>query len=128
MLDDFKLVVFTNNAHKLQEMREILDGLSYSVQGYREVFDRDIDVVEDGLTFQENAIKKVHALPDIPNAYFLAEDSGLEIDALNGRPGVYSARYGGDVSFQEKCANFESVISENNLSKSIFKLLNRLSN
>lgn len=103
MCDDFKFIVFTNNANKLQEIREILAGLSYAVLGYRDVFDHDIEVEEDGLTFQDNAIKKVQALPDVPGAFFLAEDSGLEIDALNGRPGVFSARYGGDVSFQEKC-------------------------
>jgi len=98
-----KLVVFTNNAHKLQEIRDILSGFPGDVSGYLDVFHNEIDVIEDGLTFESNARKKVEALPMLPDMYFLADDSGLEVTALDNRPGVLSARYGGDCSHQEKC-------------------------
>ncbi len=98
-----RLVVFTNNANKLQEIREILSDFPGEVLGYRDVFPAEVDVVEDGLTFAENVIKKVNALPSLPDTYYLADDSGMEVDALDNRPGVFSARYGGDISMEDKC-------------------------
>ncbi len=81
-----------------------MTGMPVEVCLYQEVVGDPIDVVEDGNTFEENARKKVMAMPAVPGVIFLADDSGLCVDALNGRPGVLSARYGGEhASFAEKC-------------------------
>lgn len=90
-----KLIIASNNAHKVGEIREILHDDFPEMATLREA-GLDIDVVEDGTTFAENAVKKaeeVLAASGFPAA--LADDSGLIVDALNGAPGVYSARYAG---------------------------------
>ena len=69
----------------------------------------DVDIVEDGTTFEENALIKAKAVMEVTGALTLADDSGLEIDALNGEPGIYSSRYlGEDTSYVKK----NSVILE----------------
>lgn len=90
-----KLVIATRNAHKLEEIREIFDFQSLEVLS---AFDfPDIpDVVEDGDTFEANAIKKAVEIAKATNCWAMADDSGLEVDALGGAPGVYSARYAGE--------------------------------
>lgn len=90
------IVVFTNNKNKLKEIKEIFNTLDVAVFGYREIFDEEVDVEETGLTFEENALLKVHALPSKQECIYLADDSGIEADCLNGAPGVYSARYAGN--------------------------------
>ena len=65
------------------------------------MFRDPVEVLEDGDTFEENAIKKVNALPDHPNYIYLAEDSGIEVDHLDGAPGIYSARYAGPNATRE---------------------------
>ncbi|HBA85442.1 MAG TPA: non-canonical purine NTP pyrophosphatase [Verrucomicrobia bacterium] len=90
-----KLVLATRNKHKLQEIREIfrLPGLELvSALDFPELE----DVVEDGATFEANAVKKAVSLTQATGFWSLADDSGLEVDALNGAPGVYSARYAGE--------------------------------
>jgi XTP/dITP diphosphohydrolase len=92
---DMKLVIATRNKHKLEEIRSILSvpGLEIvSALDYPEV----PDVVEDGTTFEANAIKKAVTLAKATGLWALADDSGLEVDALGGKPGVYSARYAGE--------------------------------
>ena len=89
------LVLFTNNSHKVHEIKTILNLENVHVISYRDVFKDPVDVVEDGDTFEENAILKVNALPDHPDYIYLAEDSGIEVEHLNGGPGIYSARYAG---------------------------------
>ena len=91
-----KLILATNNAHKMREIFEIL-GSDYPDMMTLKQAGLDIDVVEDGMTFQENAIKKAEEIrlaSGFPAA--LADDSGLIVDALGGAPGVYSARYAGE--------------------------------
>ena len=91
-----KLILATNNAHKMREIFEILGADFPDMQTLKQA-GLEIDVVEDGDTFQANAIKKaeeVLRLSGFPAA--LADDSGLIVDALNGAPGVYSARYAGE--------------------------------
>ena len=91
-----KLILATNNAHKMREIFEIL-GSDYPDMMTLKQAGLEIDVVEDGMTFQENAIKKAEEVlkaSDFPAA--LADDSGIIVDALNGAPGVYSARYAGE--------------------------------
>ncbi|MCK5128870.1 MAG: XTP/dITP diphosphatase [Clostridiales bacterium] len=89
-----KLVIASNNKHKIVEIKKILQDdfdeiLSMSEAGL------DEDIEETGITFKENALIKAHYVSDKLNCVALADDSGLEVDALDCRPGVYSARYCG---------------------------------
>ena len=89
-----KLVLASKNEKKLRELRDIL-----SAQGVEVVTEADVgvdvDVEETGTTFEENAFLKAHAVMQASGLPAVADDSGLCVDALNGAPGVYSARYGG---------------------------------
>lgn len=97
-----RLIFATKNKHKMIEIKEILSGIPYEVVSMEEI-GVDIDVVEDGLTFEENAIKKAVEIMKVTNSLVLADDSGLEIDFLNKEPGIYSARYlGVDTPYPEK--------------------------
>lgn len=90
-----KLIIASNNAHKITEIREIL-GASFPEMYTLKEAGLSIDVVEDGDTFAQNAVKKAEEVllaSGFPAA--LADDSGLMVDALSGAPGVYSARYAG---------------------------------
>jgi len=88
------LVVATRNAGKLKEIRRLLESRGIRVRGLEE-FPGAPDVVEDGETFAENAIKKAEAVAQFTSMPCLADDSGLVVDALQGRPGVHSARFSG---------------------------------
>ena len=89
-----KLVLASKNAHKLVEMKDILSQLGVEVVLESET-GVDVDVEETGATFEENAYLKAHAVMEASGLPAIADDSGLCVDALNGAPGVYSARYGG---------------------------------
>ena len=89
-----KLVLASKNAHKLVEMRDILSQLGVEVVLESDV-GVDVDVEETGATFEENAFLKARAVMEASGLPAIADDSGLCVDALNGAPGVYSARYGG---------------------------------
>ena len=88
-----KLVVATNNTHKLDEIRDLL-GLGWLVLGAGDVAP-GVTWEETGLTFLENARIKIAALRPFTNDAILADDSGLSVDALDGHPGVFSSSYGG---------------------------------
>lgn len=99
-----RCVVFSNNKKKLRELQDILSEKELSVFPYTEILGKTIDVVEDGNTFAKNAAKKVNALAELVDDIVVADDSGLEVDCLNGRPGVFSARFGGEsLSDIERC-------------------------
>lgn len=87
-----KVVMATNNANKLREVREILSPLGIEVISQKEA-GADVEADETGDTFKENAIIKAQAVLDLVEYPVIADDSGLCVDALDGRPGVYSARY-----------------------------------
>src|SRR5215831_3763326 len=89
-----RLVVATTNPHKLQEFREIFAELPFVVIGPDEVGLR-VAVEEIGTTFVQNAVLKALAYADASGLLALADDSGLEIDALGGEPGIYSSRWAG---------------------------------
>lgn len=93
-----KLVLASNNAHKLEELRAMLSKLNMEVISQREA-GISIEPVEDGQTFEENSYIKAKTIMDACGLPTIADDSGLMVDALDGAPGVYSARFGG-----EKCA------------------------
>jgi XTP/dITP diphosphohydrolase len=88
-----RLVVATSNRGKLEELRALLAALPIEVLSIHDVLGEAPNVVEDGETFAENAIKKARAVADATLMMALADDSGLEVDALEGRPGVRSARF-----------------------------------
>ena len=90
-----KLVLASKNEKKLRELRDIL-----SAQGVEVVLESDagvdVEVEETGATFDENSLLKARAVMEAAGLPAIADDSGLSVDALNGAPGVYSARYGGE--------------------------------
>src|SRR5215204_7305507 len=88
-----KLLIATNNPGKVQELHELLQGMAIELVTPSQI-GLDLDVLEDGLTYAENAAKKAVAFAKASNLISLADDSGLEVDALDGEPGLYSARYG----------------------------------
>lgn len=89
-----KVIFATKNKGKMKEIREILSDLDVEILSMEEA-GIDVDVVEDGETFEENAIKKATEIMALSKSIVLADDSGLEVDYINKEPGVYSARYGG---------------------------------
>lgn len=90
-----RLIVATNNKHKAQEIKDMLAGLEFEVLSLSDI-GIDIDIEENGSTYAENALIKAMALRDLTDGWILADDSGLEIDALDRAPGIYSARYLGE--------------------------------
>ena len=103
-----RLLFATNNEHKLREIREIA-GNDFEILGLKDVgFEGDIPETQD--TIEGNAIQKARYIFDKVHLDCFADDTGLEIDALDGRPGVYSARYAGEgCSFDD---NIEKVLLE----------------
>ena len=100
-----KIIFATGNEGKMREIREILSDLDAEVLSLKDA-GIHADIVEDGTTFEENAIIKAKAISEMTGEIVLADDSGLEIDYLNKEPGVYSARYmGEDTSYHIKNAN-----------------------
>lgn len=100
-----KIIFATGNQDKMREIREIYRDLGYEILSMKEA-GIDVDIVEDGETFEENALIKAKAIAACCDAIVFADDSGLEIDYLNKEPGVYSARYmGEDTSYDIKNAN-----------------------
>ncbi len=98
------LIFATKNEGKMKEIREILSDVPYKVQSMSEA-GIDIDVIEDGDTFEANALKKATEICQVSKCIVLADDSGLEIDYFDKAPGVYSARYlGKDTPYSEKNA------------------------
>ena len=89
-----KMILASNNAHKMSEMRAILADLGVELMSQREA-GCDFEVEETGTTFEENAYLKAIAVTNATGMPAIADDSGLEVDYLNGEPGVYSARYSG---------------------------------
>ena len=90
-----ELLVGTTNPGKLAEIEAALAGLPIRIKSLGS-FDTWPEIAEDGATFAENALKKARALAEFSGYLTLADDSGLEVDALDGAPGIYSARYSGE--------------------------------
>ena len=100
-----KIIFATGNKDKMREIREIMAGCEVEIKSMKEE-GISVDIVEDGKTFEENALIKARAVASATDAIVLADDSGLEIDYLNKEPGVYSARYmGEDTSYDIKNRN-----------------------
>ncbi len=97
-----KIIFATENQGKMREIREIMADMDAEILSMKEA-GIQADIVEDGATFEENAMIKAKAVSQYTDAVVLADDSGLEIDYLNKEPGIYSARYmGEDTSYDIK--------------------------
>ena len=112
-----KIIFATGNQDKMREIREILADMDVEVVSMKEA-GIHADIVEDGSTFEENAVITAKTICELTGEITLADDSGLEIDYLNKEPGIYSARYmGEDTSYDIKNANLlerlEGVPKEN---------------
>lgn len=112
-----ELILASNNAHKVEEIKSILDDykiLTLKDIGYYE------DIIEDGTTFEENALIKARTIAEYSGKAAIADDSGLSVALLDGRPGVYSARYSKEQTDEK---NIEKVLSELNGEKSEAKFV-----
>lgn len=90
-----KLIIASNNKNKIREIKEILSGKFSEILSLNEA-GISHETIEDGKTFLENARKKAKEIAEISGCFAIADDSGLCVDALDGAPGVYSARYSGE--------------------------------
>lgn len=109
------LLIGTTNLAKGRELAELLASHGFQIRTLQDV-DDPIDVVEDGNTFAANAQKKARELAQHLDSWVLADDSGLEVDALDGAPGIYSARYAGEAG--------GSATDEQNNAKLLVELAN----
>jgi XTP/dITP diphosphohydrolase len=96
-----KIVLATGNQHKLKEFQQILAADTIEIVP-QSSFPGCPEVVEDGSSFEENALKKARAIAAHTGCIAMADDSGLEVDALMGEPGIYSARYAGEPRSDER--------------------------
>jgi len=98
-----ELVVATRNHNKVIELVALLSDLGITIRTLDEFLDAP-DVVEDGDTCEANAVKKARVIAEFTGLPAVADDTGLEVDALGGRPGVYAARYAGeDATYEDNC-------------------------
>lgn len=106
-----KVILASNNKHKLEEIRKITAPLGYEVISQSEA-GCNFDVEETGTTFEENAVLKAKAVYEKMKMPVISDDSGLEVDYLNGAPGVYSHRYAGEnATDADRCAKLLSELS-----------------
>ena len=120
-----KLILSTDNKNKAKELREILKDLPLEILTKKEAGVENLQVVEDGDTLEHNSLKKARELAELVDHMVMADDSGLFVDALDGAPGVYSSRYGGEdgndslnnktllknLQGKERTATFRTVIA-----------------
>jgi XTP/dITP diphosphohydrolase len=98
-----ELVLATRNRHKGEELAALLSDLGVTIRTLDEFPDAP-EVVEDGDSCEANAIKKARAIAEFTGLPAVADDTGLEVDALGGRPGIYAARYAGeDATYEDNC-------------------------
>lgn len=106
------LLIATSNAHKVEEFKTMLEPLGYQVLSLLD-FDEVIDIEENGTTFEENAIIKAKTMYEKLHIPVISDDSGLAVNAMNGEPGVYSARFMGyDTSYEEKNKAIIEIVKE----------------
>ena len=97
-----EVVIATNNAHKLEEIGDILDDLDYKIYSLNDVNLGGIEIVEDGKTFEHNALIKARTIAKKTKMIAISDDSGLEVDAIGKKPGIYSARFAGENATDEE--------------------------
>ena len=99
----------TNNQKKLKEIQRILDSFGITAKTLKEL-DINVEIEENGTTFEENAVIKAKAIAEISGMPAISDDSGLEVDALNGAPGVYTARFAGEHATDDE--NIDKLLAE----------------
>ncbi|MET3697352.1 XTP/dITP diphosphohydrolase [Bacillus oleivorans] len=104
-----KVVIATQNKGKAKEFEDLFAPFHFEVVTLLDLPEK-LDIIEDGSTFEENAIKKAETISQKYNCFTIGDDSGLIVDFLNGRPGIYSARYAGEEKNDE--ANIQKVLQE----------------
>lgn len=104
-----EVVLATGNKGKVKEFAKLLEGVFGNIISLSDLGSPP-EVIEDGLTFRDNALKKAREIAGYSKKLTLADDSGLQVDALNGRPGVYSARFSGDGATDK--SNIEKLLAE----------------
>jgi len=110
--DKIEILIATKNIGKVRELEKLLEDLPFALRSLNE-FPEVPDVEETGATFEENAVLKAREYAKQTNLWALADDSGLEVAALNGAPGVFSARYAGEnASDEEKISKLLNEIEE----------------
>lgn len=97
-----KIVAATKNTGKLKELRYIMRDWPLEILSLDDVGLGDLEITETGTSFEENALQKARQVKEHTEYAVLSDDSGMCVDALNGEPGIYSARFGGDVPFSDK--------------------------
>ncbi|NIM18760.1 MAG: non-canonical purine NTP pyrophosphatase [Candidatus Latescibacteria bacterium] len=106
-----EIVLATHNPDKLREISDILSPVGFDLRALDE-FDGAPEAVEDGRTLEENALKKARAIRVFTGLSALADDTGLEVDALGGAPGVFSSRYAGEsASYEDNCRKLLDELS-----------------
>ena len=96
------IVISTGNAHKLEEIGAILKDLDYNIHSLKDVNLDNLDIEENGKTFEHNALIKARTVAKLTNMITIADDSGLEVDAIGKKPGIYSSRYAGENATDEE--------------------------
>jgi hypothetical protein len=112
-----ELILASNNAHKVEEIKNILE--DYKILTLKDINFFD-EIIEDGDTFEENALIKARTVAKYSGKASIADDSGLSVELLDGRPGVYSARYSNEQTDEK---NIEKVLQELNGNKSKAKFV-----
>ena len=98
-----EIIVASTNEGNIKEIRAMLSEIGIDVKSIKDVFEEEIEIEENGQTFQENALIKAQTICEMIDKPTLADDSGLEVDAMDGAPGIYSARFmGHDTSYDIK--------------------------
>lgn len=104
--------IATSNAHKVQEFKRMFDKLNITVHSMLELKE-EIEIIENGTTFQENAAIKAETLCQVLNQPVIADDSGLVVDAMNGEPGIHSARWmGHDTDYATKNSEILRLVKD----------------
>lgn len=123
-----RIIAATQNRHKIEEIDKITKDFGFEIIARNDAGIPDFEIVEDGETFEENSYKKAYEIMKVSGEVTIADDSGIEVDYLDGKPGVYSARFAGenatdddnnrklvellkDVPFEERTARYVSVIT-----------------
>ena len=101
-----KLLIATNNQGKIEELQQLLADLNVELVIPSQI-GLDLDVIEDGLTYAENATKKAIEFAEASGLISLADDTGLEVDALDGAPGLYSKRFGSEENGGQELPDFD---------------------
>lgn len=113
-----ELLIASNNAHKAEEIKNILSDTSTQIFTLKDK-DIDIEVIEDRLTLEENALKKAKEIYDVSKIPVISDDTGLFVEALGGKPGVFSARYAGEgATYEDNCNKLIEQLKSHTMSTS----------